>query len=303
MKNFNPLLGRTDSIILPEDLVAIDKTLREAVDLEAMIARQVAPMRTGDHPGTERIEFQKVTREGAAKIFNMGGADNVPTVDLHTTPTSQRVVSLVIGFTVNAAERRAANMAGADLTGQKTITSQRLVTVKENDLFFNGSTPHNMEGLLNFTGIQTFTVPLNGGGTSRTWTNKTAAERLKDIMLSWAKIQLKDAYRATMAIFNTTDTQYLHEPYSSTSPESVWEIVQRRGWFPAGMLTSEKIPSGTFVVMQNTRDVLEYALPMDLYTYPPYRLNAMTEEVDFEERFGGVVVYRPLGICVVTGIA
>lgn len=302
MKSPISMLTRNDSIVTPDEVRRVDKILREGVDFEAMIVRQVASVRQGDHPGTERIDWNKVTREGAAKIFNVGGADNVPMVDLHTQPYSHRVVSLVIGFQVSAQERRAADMAGRDVVGQKTLTASRYLTVKENDIGFLGAAPNGIEGLLTYTGTQTLTVPQNEGETSTLWQNKTPAERLNDLMLAWAKLQLKDNYRCMMAIFNTTDVKWLHEPYSSTSPLSVWEIIQQRGWFPAGILMSEKIPSGTFVVLQNTPDVLELGLPMDVLQYPPYQLNSMTTEVDFEERYAGFIVYRPLGICIVSGI-
>ena len=75
MRTLNTGLStRTDTLFLPEDLVAIDRTLREAVDLEAMIARQVAPPRTGDHRGVEHIEFQRVTRESWSRCQSLDRA-------------------------------------------------------------------------------------------------------------------------------------------------------------------------------------------------------------------------------------
>ncbi len=303
MRNLNTGVSRNDSLILPEDLIAIDRTLREGVDLEAMIARQVAPPRTSDHRGVQRIEWRKVTREGAARLFNAHLSDDIPLIDLHTEPADQKVFSIVVGFHVSTPERDAADLTGADIVGQKTLTAQRQATILENDLFWNGSTPHNMQGLLNYTGIQTLTVPLNAGGTSRKWEDKTAAERLNDVMLAWSMIQLRDAYHATIAIFNTTDTKWLHMPYSDTVPTTIWELLQNRGWFLAGMLTTEKVPSGTFVVAQNTKDVLEYAMPMDLTRQEPFRIGSMKEEIAFHERYGGAICYRPLGVLVVSGIA
>jgi len=294
--------ARNDSLVTPEDVRQIDLILHEAVDFDAMIVRQVAEKRQGDHPGTERIDWSKVTREGAAKIFNIGGADNVPMIDLHTTPFSHRVVSLVIGYQVTAQERRAADMGGRDLVTQKTLTASRYLTVKENEIGFLGSSPNGIEGLLAYTGTQTYSVP-QGASKSTYWADKTAEEILHDVMMAWGKVQLRDAYHATMAIFNTGDTKWLHQPYSSVAPMSVWEIIQNRGWFPAGMLMSKRIPSGTFVVLQNTPDILQMAMPLDVYQYPPYVLNSMTTEIDFEERYAGFIVYRPLGICIASGVS
>jgi len=304
MRNLNTgVARRDDSLILPEELRAIDTTLREGVDLEAMIARQVLGLETKYHPAIQEIEFQRVTREGAARVFNALMTDDVPYVDLHTTPHTHKIKSIVIGFPIYKHERDAADLTGRDIVGQKTVGAHRAATILENDIFWNGLDANNILGVLSYTGIQTYTVALNAGGTSRTWANKTAAEILTDITDVWALVNLKDNYHASMAVFNTTDTKYLHLPYSATVPTSVWQIVQDAGWFPAGMLTSEKIPSGTFVVLQNTRDVGVNALPQDLTRQLPVRLGSFKEEVAFEERYGGALLYRPLGVCVATGIA
>jgi len=292
---------RADSILQPADLASIDTQLR-LPDVNALISRQVAPARTGDHPGTEVIVYKRLTREGAAKIFNFAGADNVPLVDQYTAPYTQVVRSIVIGFQITQQERRAAAMSGLDPVAGKTDTCKHYAAVKENSIFWSGSASHNIEGLLAYTGAQTYSVP-NGVSVHPDWARKTTAEVLEDWRTAWGKVHLQDNYRATMAILNTKTSANLYRRLADADSTTIRKFMDEQGWFPAGILTTEAIPVGTMVILQNTRDVIEYALPMDLSPYDPFKVNGMTEEVDFEERYGGPILHRPLGVCIVTGIA
>ena len=301
MKQIGDMTMRRDTVIDATALASIDKQLIEP-DVDALIARQAAPPRTGDHPGTEVIIYKKLTRDGVAKIFNHVGADNVPLVDQYATPYQQRIFSIVAGFQLTAHDVRAAQMAGVPVAANKVTAVKQVSAKKENDLFFNGSSPHNMEGLLNYTGIQTYSVP-NGAGGSPKWADKTATEILADIREAWKKVELQDNYHATLLILNTATSGYLYETLGTNAQRTIMEFVLQQKWFPAGILTSGAIPAGTFVVLQNTPDVIQYALPMDLKRYDPYKVNGFTEEIDFEERYGGALIYRPNGVCVATGIA
>ncbi len=300
MRQIGDMTMRQDSVIDATALASIDKQLIQP-DENALLARQVAPPRTGDNPGTETIAYKKLTRDGAAKIFNHVGADNVPLVDQYATKYSQSVFSIVAGFQLTAHDVRAALMAGIPLAANKVQTLNQVMAKKENALFFSGDTPHNMEGLLNYTGVQTYSVPTVSGHT--TWADKTATEILDDIRTVWKKVELQDNYHSTMMLLNTAISGALHELIGTNAQRTIYEFIMAQSWFPAGILTSGCIPAGTFVVLQNTKDVLEYALPMDVKRYDPYKVNGFTEELDFEERYGGALIYRPLGVCVATGIA
>jgi len=300
MRKIGDMTMRRDSIIDATALASIDKQLIEP-DEDALLARQVAPPRTGDHPGTETIVYKKLSRDGVAKIFNHVGADNVPLVDQYATPYSQSVRSIVAGFQLDDHTVTAAQMAGVPLAAQKVQQVNQVMAKKENDLFFSGSTPHAMEGLLNYTGIQTYSVPAGVGGT--VWSLKTALEIIADVRTAWKMVELQDNYHATMLVLNTGTSGELHELIGANAQRTVFEFIVAQGWFPAGILTSGCIPAGSFVILQNTPDVIQYALPMDVKRFDPYKVNGFTEQLDFLERYGGALIYRPSGVCVATGIA
>ena len=300
MRQIGDMTMRRDNVIDATALASIDKQLIQP-DEDALLARQIAPPRTGDHPGTETIVYKKLTRDGAAKIFNTTGADNVPLVDQYAKPYSQSVFSIVAGFQLTDQEVTAAQMAGIPVAANKVQTLNQAMAKKENSMFFSGDTPHNMEGLLNYTGVQTYSVPTVDGHT--TWADKTAAQILDDVRAAWKNVELQDNYHATMLLLNTATSGALHELIGTNAQRTIYEFIMAQGWFPAGILTSGCIPAGTFVILQNTRDVLEYALPMDVKRYDPYKINGFTEELDFKERYGGALIYRPSGVCVATGIA
>lgn len=304
MKEVGKMTMRTDSIIDATALASIDQRLIEP-DEDALIARQAAPARTGDNPGTEVIVYKKLTRDGVAKIFNHVGADNVPLVDQYSTSYDQKVFSIVSGFQVTAHDARAAQMAGVNLVGNKTAQVQKVIAKKENDLFFNGDSTYGVEGLLDYDGVQTLAAAKHDE--VETWAEKVAASKpeyiLEDIRAVWKKVELQDNYHATMLILNTATSGYLYEALGTNYNRTIAEFIRQQNWFPAGILTSDSVAADKFIILQNTSDVLEYALPMDVKRYDPYKVNGFTEELDFEERFGGVLIYRPLGVCVGTGIA
>jgi len=287
-----------DSIIDPRDLVAIQNRL-VLPDVANLIARQVARVNTGYPAGTETVAFYRYTREGAAKIFNHTAADNVPLVNAHKTRQTQSVVSIVIGFQLTNQEKRAAQMTGDDIVGKRTDDCKLYTSIRENDVFFNGSTPHGIKGLLDFVGIQLVTIP-NGVSGFSYWANKTAMEVLADIILVWKAVQGQDNYRATMLLLNTEmATKYLYQFVDTTKDSrTVIEVIKAMGMFPAGIVTSDGLKKSKLVVLQNTQDVVEAALPMDITEGEPVMVNGFTAEVDFEERYGGVMVYRPLGVAV-----
>lgn len=290
-----------DSILRPEDLVSMDKELVRP-DIDALISRQVLGARTGDHAGTEVITYRTLTREGAAKIFNHVGADNVPLVDGFTTLRSQNVRSIVIGFQVSKQERRAADMSGIDVGGEKLADGKLYIASKENDIFFNGASAWGITGVLGLTGAQTYSAP-NGAGGSATWALKTASEVLADVRTVWGMVHLQDNYQCTMAVMNTGTSVHLHQPLGTNADRTVIEHIRAQGWFPAGIITSESIPAGTFMVLDNRTRTGTYALPLDVERGDPYLVNGFTVEVDLEERYGGPCVKKPLGVCVMTGIA
>jgi hypothetical protein len=287
-----------DSIIDPRDLVAVQNRL-VLPDVPNLIARQVARVASGYPRGTETIAFYRYTRQGAAKIFSHTGADNVPLVNAYKTRQTQSVVTISIGFQVSKNEKDAAQMTGDDVVGKKTDDCKLYASIRENDLFFNGSTPHGILGLLNFTGIQLVTIP-NGVSGFSYWANKTAMEVLADIMLVWKAVQGRDGYRATMLLLNTEmATRYLYQFLDSTKDSrTVIEVIREMGMFPAGIVTSDGLKKSKLVVLQNTADILENALVYDLEANDPYRVNGYTEEIDFDEKYGGGMVYKPLGVAV-----
>ena len=300
----NTRIGRTyvsDSILRPEDLVSMDRQLVEP-DIDALIARQILAPRTGDHEGTEVITYRELTREGAAKIYNHVGSDNIPLVDGFTTLRSQVVRSIVMGFQVSKPERRAADMSGIDVAGQKLTDAKLYIASKENSIFFNGATSWGITGLLSVVGAQAYAAP-NGAGGLATWTSKTALEILADVRTIWGLIELQDNYQCTMAVMNTKTAVYLHQPLGTNADRTILEHIRAQNWFPAGIVTSECIPAGTFVALDNRERTGRYALPLDVERSEPVWVTGFAVEVDLEERYGGAIVQKPLGLGLMTGIA
>ena len=192
-------------------------------------------------------------------------------------------------------------MSGIDVAGQKLTDAKLYIACKENSIFFSGATSWGITGLLSVVGAQTYSAPAGAGGLT-TWTSKTALEILEDVRTIWGLIHLQDNYQCTMAVMNTKTAVYLHQPLGTNADRTILEHIKAQGWFPAGIITSECIPTGTFVALDNRERTGRYALPLDIERGEPVQTNGFTVEIDLEERYGGAIIQKPLGVGLMTGL-
>ena len=306
MKDLGSGVTRQDALLTNDDLDAIDNTVYEAKERE-LTARTMVGLKTDIPEGAETYSYDKVTKKGAAKIFAYG-ADDVPLVDADIDRHHQGIYGIVVGFTIDIQEKRAAKMAGRPVETTKATAARRAISEKENDFFFSGSSEHKAEGLTNVTGIQTFSVPQNSGSTSTNWADKTGEEIVEDIRQAKKKVNLKPGMVAdTLAI---PDDQYedLDKPFNSDNPQlTIRNYLQNQGWFDRIISVPElagKGDGGTdcFMVYDSSPDVVEMGLPLDIYRHAPYNKENLSSQVNLEERTAGAIVRYPLGICRADGI-
>lgn len=297
---------RQDAILRNEDLEAIDNTVYEAKDKE-LTARTMVSLMTDIPEGAETYSYDKITKKGAAKIFAYG-ADDVPLVDADIERHTQRIYGIVDGFRIDIQEKRAARMANRPVETTKATAARRAAAEKENDFFYNGDASYNAEGLLNFTGIQTYSVPQDSDADGTEWQYKTGAERVKDIKEARKKVNLKPGLEADTLALPPEQYEDLDDPYNSDNPElTVRKYLENQGWFSRIISAPELEEAGDggsncFVVFDSSPDVVQLGLPMDLYRHDPYMLPNLSSQVNLEERTAGAIVRFPMGICRADGI-
>ncbi|WP_018250325.1 DUF2184 domain-containing protein [Orenia marismortui] len=292
---------RQDSLLTNDDLKAIDNKLYEAKEDE-LKARTLVSLKTDDPAHVKVISYKKITKKGAAKIFAYG-ADDVPLVSADIEEHTQRVFGIVDGFVIPYDDLRAARANGVSIDATYAVAARRAAAEKENDFFFVGDSDYNAEGLINFTGIQTFAVDTNDAGSSTEWADKTGPEIIEDIRQGRKKVNIKPGLQADTLGLPPSHYEDLDREYKpgTSNDKTIREVLEAKNWFSRIEPIAELEKAGdadedSFIVFDSSEDVVQMSLPMDLYRHDPIQKDNLAEQINFEERTGGAVVRFPLGI-------
>lgn len=296
---------REDAIFRPEDLDDLDEVIYEAKEDE-LVARQLVELKQDIDEGAETFSYDRLTRLGSAKIYSYGGADDIPLVDFDMERVTQRIYGIVVGFTTNVQELRAAQRAGRPIDTTRAAVARKAIAEKENDFFFNGDADYNAEGLLNATGIQVYSVPAgDAGGT--TWATKTGLEILADIRNARALVAAQPGHEADTLVLPPNQYELLQQPVSATDTRILLAYIESVNWFRRVVKAAELVGAGvgsadSGLVFDSSPEVVALALPMDITRHPSVDMGNLTWKTPLEERCGGAIVRYPLGICRFDGI-
>lgn len=299
-------VNRQDAMVSTKDLESIDNVLYEPKESE-LTARTIVSIKSDDHEGDEVISYDMITKRGAAKIFAYGSSDDVPLVDVDLERHSQKVFGIVSGFTINIQEKRAASKNNRSIDTTKASAARRAIAEKENSFFYIGSSAHNAKGLVNATGIQTYSVPQNEGATSTKWKDKTPKEILTDIRTTRAKVNVKPGINPDTLLLPPDQFEMLDEPLNDTTNMTIREFLDKQKWFKKVISVAQLVGVGdaetdSMVILDSSSEVVQLSVPMDITRHPELPVNSFTSQFDVEERCGGAVIRYPLGICRADGI-
>ena len=294
---------REDVMFRPEDLDSIDSTLYEPKE-EELVVRNLINVKTDVDPGAESYSYDVITRRGAAKII-APGADDVPLVETDLQRHTVQIYSIASAFKIYLQELRAAQKAGRNLDTTKADVARKTIAEKENKLAWVGDDKHNISGLTNATGIQTFTVE-EGDEEETEWEDKTGTEIIKDLRQARAKVNKLPGHNADTLVLPPEKAEKLEEPVSEYDTRPIREYLESVGWFDNIEVTTDLEGRGDgdsdcFLVFDSSPEVMELLVPMDItrhdeeYKFPYFK-------VPVEERTGGVIIRYPMAICRADGI-
>lgn len=293
----------------PLDLEAIDERLYEP-KYEELTARLIFDIKNDIPAGAETFAYNVMTRTGAAKIM-ANASDDLPLVDVDFRREFKAIHTLADGFTYSLQEMRAAQMPGTTLKSvdaSKADVARRKIAELENQLVWLGDANYGIQGATNATGIQTYAVP-NGASNSAQWSTKTPDEIVEDIRLTRKLVaKLPGHANSQNLVLCVPPDQYedLNQRYNQYDARSIKQVVQGYEWFRDIYRVPDLKGAGTagsdcLLVMDDSSDVVQLVLPMDLtrqqpeWSYPKWR-------VPCEERCGGLIVRYPMGFARGDGI-
>jgi hypothetical protein len=273
-------------------------------------ARNVFPIDRRAGPGAEVIVLRQMTKVGSARIVT-DYANDIPLADVFTEETTSNVRSIAEAAQWSIQEIRASKLANMNLDRDKTDAAREDILRKENLIAWEGDATHGLAGFFTDTNIPRFTVPTGVGGVP--WSLKTGAEMVLDMNLTVNPIsentngvEAPDTLLIPRAQYNRaittrmetgTDTTALrffaeNSPYIS-GMENIIPIDDIAGLGTAGV--------DTLIAYEKNPRKLVMNIPLDLEQFPP-QVRDMVTKVIYHERFGGVLIKKPISIRIGQGI-
>lgn len=150
------------------------------VELPELKAKTLIPVSSDAGAGASSITYQTYEGYGIAKII-ASYADDLPRADVGGKETTVQIKSLGASYGYNVQEVRASQMANKNLPTRKATACRESIMRKEESIAWNGDASSGLQGLINVSGAQTYTVPADGTGSVTTWADKTSDQILRDM--------------------------------------------------------------------------------------------------------------------------
>lgn len=289
---------REDAMIRPQDLEAVDKKIFEPKK-EELKARTVFNVKTDVPEGAETYSYDVIERSGAAKILAPGATD-IPLVDADMSRHTVNIYSIATAFNLSVQELRNAQMARRPVETTKADTARKAIAEKENKLVWIGDATHNINGIVNTTGIQVLAVDTNAAGTKTEWAEKSGVEVVEDIKKAKNLVNKLPGHMADTLIVTPDSFEQLEKVYNTTTMQTVLEYIKSQNWFKRIVTVSDIEGQGTagtncFLIFDSSPDVVEMLVSMDI-TRHPQEYKFPNYKIPLEERCGGAIVRYPMAI-------
>jgi hypothetical protein len=310
------IADRTDageSMYLSRQLESILPETKDVLYRE-MKSKSLVPVNSRHAAGTKNITWRSASKQGRAKIVAAYGATDIPSVSRAMTEQSLKVHSVASKASWSKHDVREAQMAGIPLQSDLTRDAGEANALTIDQAVLLGDTEHGINGLLNYPGLTSVTIPADGTGSSKLWSTKTGTLILRDI--------------GNMVKAITVTTNGVEKPNTLLLPLSVFTDLSLRPWNESnssdktvlayltenlrtlGITSIEGVveletagaSSGTraFLYTKDPRKV-EQHIPLVLDTTPP-QPDGLLWNVFFESRFAGTTFYYLLSASVGDGI-
>jgi hypothetical protein len=174
-------LDANETAFLERQLVQVKRKSYD-VKYKALRAATIIPVNTETPSGTKYIDWTSFSRIGQAKIIANYSKD-FPRTDIAVEEKRAYVRGIGDSFGYNIPEIRAAANANPPLplNQKRANNAMDIVNRKIDDIAWAGDTEYNLQGFIDFPGIQEYTVPADGTGSSKKWVDKTPDQIVRDV--------------------------------------------------------------------------------------------------------------------------
>lgn len=190
-------------------------------------ARSFIPTDNSIDPGAASVTVRQWDKVGTATAIADHAAD-VPLVNVFGAEGTQRMQDYGAGYSYTIPEIQAAAKAGRPLERDRAEACRRTIEQKIDNVLATGDSAYGLSGLINLSGVDTFTVP-NGAGGSTAWASKTADEILADMngMISQVIQNTKEVESPTLLLMPTAQLQLIStRARSAVSDTTILQFFQ-----------------------------------------------------------------------------
>ncbi|MBQ6565623.1 MAG: DUF2184 domain-containing protein [Treponema sp.] len=130
--------------------------------------------------GISEITYRRYTEAGEAKII-ANYAKDFPRVDVYGEEDTVKVFDIGDSYGYSIKEIRESSRSGKRLDQRRALAARNAVERKLNDLTLRSNRAAGTYGILDFPGLTETTLPADGTGGSKKWSDKDVDKIIRDI--------------------------------------------------------------------------------------------------------------------------
>ena len=307
-------------LLSEQDLIQISQTLYESKASE-LYARTILKVNTNYSPFAETIGYTWYNRKGAAKLLASGAsAKDVPFVSEDGGRHQMRVFDATAGIRYSRKELEASKMVSTQTNVPsvkidmiRPMIARRAIAEIENQLVFNGDPDYKIFGILNHPNINVEDVAQGAVGANpvakRLWTNKTAKEKLKDLLTAKSKSRNKGLFQPDTLCLPPDQFDMLDEPFADNTETTLRTWLTSKGMnFPKIYSVRELEAANNsygvdcILMLDSNPEHIEIAVTKELGMTEPVVDIVGNEELVAYQSLAGAVIRQPTMIYVGRGI-
>lgn len=269
--------------------------------------RRHLPVVTEGQSWAASATWYAMDQVGEAK-FVTGATTDIPYVGVTMDQFNSPNYMIASGFEWNVEELNQALIAGVNMSAEKPALSRQVVERRLYQIAMIGATEKGaaFTGLINDTGVTSYTVAATGNGSSTFWANKTPDQILTDvntllggIPTATNEVEYADTLRLPPSAF-----RYLSSTRLGTNGDSmtILAFLRQNNIYTAETnqpLDIQSIPelgtagtggNGRMVAYRNAEEVVRFWLPMPFMLLPVRSRSIMSFEGAGLARTGGTQI-------------
>jgi hypothetical protein len=263
--------------------------------------------------GIETITYRSYSKVGVAAFFGDYGG-SIPRVDVFGEEVSVKPKRYGAAYGFSVFEIKKAARAGENLRSRKANAAFRAMEEKTDNIIWNGAPKRNIQGFLDYPGIQEYSVPEgSGSGTTaenKEWGNKTSSEIYADMraMVKVPKVNTNEIEVPNTLLLPTEQYELIKDiQFSTGSDLTIMEYFKRNN----SEVEVVSVPYLSGVGADSTDRMIAYVkdvdhltqeMPVPIKQEPPFQEDSFNYVVPLWAEHAGVIVYYPSSVIQADGI-